>query len=72
MSQLTCHSSMLRGCHHVAPASQTATESARHLSQYVKSHSVCGSFWISAGERVPKSGMHYNTNQRTHAFAILL
>jgi hypothetical protein len=52
MSQHTCHSNMLRGCHHTAPASQTAAEGAKHLSQYVESHNVCGSFWTTAGEMV--------------------
>ena len=37
MSQHTCHSSKLRGCHHAATASQTAAKVAKHLPQYVES-----------------------------------
>jgi len=62
---------MLRGCHHAAPASQTTVEVAKHLPQHIEYYNVCGSFWTTADERVPRSGMQYSTNQLSLAYAIV-
>ena len=48
MSQHTCHSSKLRGCHHAATASQPAAKVAKHLPQYVVTTFVAASGALQA------------------------
>jgi hypothetical protein len=35
------------------------------------SHDDSGSVWTTADVRVPRGGMHYSTNRRTHTYALV-
>jgi hypothetical protein len=54
---------MLRGCCTLATAIPTVTEGDTHVPQNVEEllWAISGSFWTTAGERVPRSGINSNT-----------